>query len=164
MGTHARARTQKLKDMEDPMAGVPTDEGESAEAPVRTGKMGKKDKARKRSSSRSASDSDSTSRRHKRKKSKGEKKDKKKSKKQQKDREGMGHASLPPAHKTSQVHDCTATKDAKASACAAGDAARHLADTRTTTERTEARRPPRAHMHAKHTHAKHAHASTRTCA
>ena len=155
------------------MAGVPTDEGESAEAPVRTGKMGKKDKARKRSSSRSASDSDSTSRRHKRKKSKGEKKDKKKSKKrekkdkkkskkQQKDREGMGHASLPPAHKTSQVHDCTATKDAKASACAAG--ARHLADTRTTTEHTEARRPPRAHMHAKHTHAKHAHASTRTCA
>ena len=157
------------------MAGVPIDEGESAEAPKRTGKMGKKDKARKRSSSRSASDSDSTSRRHKHKKSKGEKKDKKKSKKrekkdkkkskkQQKDREGMGHASLPPAHKTSQVHDCTATKDAKASACAAGDAARHLADTRTTTEHTEARRPPRAHMHAKHTHAKHTHASTRTCA
>ena len=161
------------------MAGVPIDEGESAEAPKRTGKMGKKDKARKRSSSRSASDSDSTSRRHKHKKSKGEKKDKKKSKKrekkdkkkskkQQKDREGMGHASLPPAHKTSQVHDCTATKDAKASACAAGDAARHLADTRTTTEHTEARKTPRsaaARPHAcKAQHAKHTHASTSTCA
>ena len=48
MGTHARARTQKLKDMEDLMAGVPTDEGESAEAPVRTEKMGKKDKADKK--------------------------------------------------------------------------------------------------------------------
>jgi hypothetical protein len=127
--THGRAatrvlmqnHTRKMKDLEDPMAGLPKDDESEAQAPVKRDRPEKKEKERKRARSSSSSESDSSSRKqHKHKRSKGDKKDKKKSKKrekkdkkksekkskkykkEQKDRNALGHASLP-AYRAPQV-------------------------------------------------------------